>query len=138
MSITAIHTVKALGLFAAMAVLSVASASAQSSPSTSPASQAMPMAMAPAAPGPESASTQAFKAANDKMMQGMNIPMSGNPDQDFVAGMIPHHQGAVAMARTELQYGTNPEMLRLARQIVASQDSEIARMKAWQKAHPAK
>jgi uncharacterized protein (DUF305 family) len=81
-------------------------------------------------------STKAFKAADDKMMMDMNRPMTGNADQDFVAGMLPHHTGAIDMARVEIQYGKDPEMLRLAHGIVAAQEKEIAQMKAWQKKHP--
>ena len=93
----------------------------------------MPMATADANASP---STKAFKAADDKMMMDMNRPMTGNADQDFVAGMLPHHSGAVDMARVEIQYGKDPEMLRLAHGIVAAQEKEIAQMKAWQKKHP--
>ena len=93
------------------------------------------MPMAP--PGADaSPSTKAFKAADEKMMKAMNRPMMGNADQDFVAGMLPHHGGAVDMARVEIQYGKDPEMLRLARGIVAAQEKEIAQMKAWQTKHP--
>ncbi len=100
------------------------------------AQQPMPgMAMHRSADVADSPSTQAFKAANDKMMLGMGAPMTGDADRDFVAGMIPHHQGAVDMARVELKYGKDPEMRHLAAAIVASQDKEIAQMKAWQAKH---
>ena len=93
--------------------------------------------MAAQAPGASaSPSTQAFKAADAKMMKDMDRPMTGNADQDFVAGMLPHHGGAVDMARVELQYGKDPELRRLARGIIAAQEKEIAFMKAWQKKHP--
>ena len=89
---------------------------------------------APAATGP---STSAFKQADDTMMRSMNRPLSGDPDQDFVAGMLPHHQGAVDMAKVELQYGKDPALRRLARAIIAAQNKEIGLMRAWQKQHPA-
>ena len=101
-----------------------------------PPGRAMPgMPMAP--PGADaSPSTKAFKEADEKMMKDMNRPMTGNADQDFVAAMLPHHGGAVDMARVEIQYGKDPEMLRLARGIVAAQEKEIKLMKAWQAKHP--
>ena len=68
-------------------------------------------------------------------MKDMNRPMTGNADQDFVAAMRPHHGGAVDMARVEIQYGKDPEMLRLAREIVAAQEKEITQMKACQTKH---
>ena len=78
----------------------------------------------------------AFKAVDDDMMKAMDRPMTGNADQDFVAGMLPHHAGAVAMAKVELQYGKDPQMLSLARNIIAAQEKEIAQMQGWQTRHP--
>jgi uncharacterized protein (DUF305 family) len=59
------------------------------------------------------------------------VKPTGKPDEDFVRMMIPHHQGAVDMAKVELEYGTDPELRQLASDIVAAQDKEIAQMKAW-------
>ncbi len=95
------------------------------------------MPMASGSDANASPSTRAFKAADDKMMKDMDRPMTGNTDQDFVAGMLPHHAGAVDMAKVEIQYGKDPEMLRLARAIIAAQQKEIAQMQAWQARHPA-
>jgi uncharacterized protein (DUF305 family) len=65
-----------------------------------------------------------------------HAPMTGNADRDFVAMMLPHHQGAVAMAKTELKYGKDPMLRKMAKDIIASQDAEIKMMQAWQAAHP--
>lgn len=83
-----------------------------------------------------SPSTQDFKAADKRMMKAMSRPMRGDTDQDFVAGMLPHHAGAVNMAKVELRYGKDPEMLKLAHSIIVAQDKEIVQMRNWQARHP--
>jgi uncharacterized protein (DUF305 family) len=69
-------------------------------------------------------------AGMKQMMEDMHAPgYSGNPDVDFLAMMIPHHEGAVEMARLVLIYGKDPLTRRLAEEIIASQTAEIAAMK---------
>ncbi len=78
-----------------------------------------------------SASTQEYLAANDKMHKDMNIEFSGNSDVDFFKGMIPHHQGAIDMAKVVLKHGKDLETKKMAQEIIAAQEKEIAFMKAW-------
>ena len=69
------------------------------------------------------------KAAMDRMMDGMAVKPSGNVDADFTAMMIPHHQGAIDMAVAELRHGKNPQLRRIAQEIIVDQQQEIAAMK---------
>lgn len=79
---------------------------------------------------------QAYMDAMQKMMKDMNMKPSGNADRDFVVMMLPHHQGAVDMAKIELRYGKDPMLRKMAEDIVKSQEREIAEMKAWLAKHP--
>jgi uncharacterized protein (DUF305 family) len=82
---------------------------------------------------PDHSEEQAFLSENsvamNKMMADMTVKPSGDVDRDFVAMMVPHHQGAVDMAQAELKYGHNEQLRRLAREIVANQQQEIVVMR---------
>src|SRR5688500_16275527 len=78
---------------------------------------------------------KAFKEANDKMHQDMMMEPSGDTDKDYAMMMIPHHEGAIAMAKAELQYGKDPTLRAMAEKIIAAQEAEIAELKKWQQEH---
>jgi hypothetical protein len=67
--------------------------------------------------------------AMTRMMTGMEIKPSGDVDQDFAAMMIPHHQGAMDMAQSELRHGHNEQLRRIAQEIIVDQQQEIAAMR---------
>jgi uncharacterized protein (DUF305 family) len=115
----------ALGLFVVLL--------AGPSPATAQQTGSMSMSMPAASPA-----DAAFAHGMKEMQRQMaDAPTTGNADQDFVAMMIPHHEGAIDMAEDELKYGHDPFLRRLARDIITAQRHEIANMKAWQTRHPA-
>lgn len=73
----------------------------------------------------------AYQAANEHMHADMAVPLTGDPDIDFAQGMIPHHEGAVAMAEIVLEYGEDEEIRQLAEEIIAAQEEEIAFLREW-------
>jgi uncharacterized protein (DUF305 family) len=83
--------------------------------------------------GDSGPSSLAYHAINAKMHEGMDIAFTGNADIDFVRGMIPHHQGAVDMAKTVIAFGKDPQIRKLAEEIIKAQETEIALMQDWLK-----
>lgn len=77
-----------------------------------------------------------FRMANEKMHKDMGVALSGDADRDFALSMIPHHQGAIDMARIALKHGKDPEIRKLAEDVVSAQEGEIAQLKEWLARHP--
>ena len=77
-----------------------------------------------------------WNASMEKMHAAMaSVEPSGKSDVDFVRLMLPHHQAAIKMAETQLLFGNDPQMHRLAQGIITDQQSEIELMQLWLKQH---
>jgi uncharacterized protein (DUF305 family) len=83
----------------------------------------------------DTASTKDFKEAHGRMMKAMNKPFTGDPDVDFRVHMIPHHEGAVDMAKIALKHAKDPETKTMAEGIIKDQEREVGEMQAWLKKH---
>jgi uncharacterized protein (DUF305 family) len=81
----------------------------------------------------DSPATKGYREANAKMHRAMDIPYTGDPDVDFVRGMIPHHQGAIDMAKVALQNAKDEQIRKWATDVIREQEREIAEMQAWLK-----
>ena len=106
-------------------VLLVAQGSSAPAPVPAPAPAAAPAKSA------EEAFMKENAVAMDRMMADMNVPSSGNIDRDFTLMMIPHHQGAIDMAKVVLAHGKAPELRTLANASITEQEKEIAFVQAW-------
>ena len=85
----------------------------------------------------EDSSWSALTNSMMKMHAAMSsVKSTGNTDADFAALMLPHHEAAIDMAKAELLYGKDPQMRRLAQEIITDQQSEIELMQLWLKQHP--
>lgn len=89
------------------------------------------LAGTPAVLASQHEAADALKQAMDRMHHAMPMDFAGNADIDFARSMVPHHQGAVEMAKVELKYGKDPELRKMAERMIADQEREIAEMKAW-------
>ncbi len=86
-------------------------------------------------PRPPTAATNAYKEAATQLQLDMGIPYSGDADKDFAALLAAYHKGAAAIAKIELQHGTDPEMRRLAEKIVSTDEKEMKMLHDWQGKH---
>ncbi|MEP7173007.1 MAG: DUF305 domain-containing protein [Aestuariivirga sp.] len=76
-------------------------------------------------------STKGYEEAMAKLEKNMTMAYTGDADVDFVNGMIPHHQGAIDMAKVAIQYAKVPEILNLAQDVVTAQEGGISFMTGW-------
>ena len=79
--------------------------------------------------------TRDFKASHEQMMRNMAVPYTGDPDVDFRLQMIPHHQGAIDMAKVAMRHAKDPWSKQLAEAIIVEQQREIAQMRGWLASH---
>ena len=85
----------------------------------------------------KSSPSMAMKQSMSGMMKGMQeMPMSGDTDRDFAAMMKVHHQGAIDMAQAELASGKDPQLRKMAQNIISAQKKEIKEFDDWMKKHP--
>jgi hypothetical protein len=96
---------------------------------------AAPVGLQGGSPVPDNCATE-LRAAMNRMHESMSrLPTAANADEDFVRLMVPHHQAALDMAKTQLLCGKDPQIRRLAQEIITDQQSEIELMELWLKSH---
>ena len=89
-----------------------------------------------AAAAPDDPVEGAFAAINNRMHRDMAVPAGGNPDAAFAQAMIAHHQGAIDMARVILGFGSDPEIRKLAQEVITAQQGEITFLQQWMARQP--
>ncbi len=119
-----------VAVFAGLALTSLAWAQKTDPPKLDQAGLDMMMKMMEP-PADAMPAAKALFEAHRKMQQAMMTLSTGDADRDFISGMIPHHQGAVDMAKVVLQYGRDPEVKKLAEGIIKAQNEEIVWMTTW-------
>ena len=119
--------------FAISALLALAGAPMAIAQMQSMDMQKMMQALTPAPSDP--ASTKDFKQAHMGMMKNMNMEFSGDADVDFARSMIPHHQGAIDMAKLELKHGKSPEIRQMAEKMIKDQEKEQKDLQAFLQKH---
>ena len=116
------------------AALFCAPAAAQTPPEdTSPALKRDHTTILPSVASPAAA---AYDAAIERMHRALNIPFSGDADRDFVAILLVQTQGAIDLARVELQRGRDPQLRKLAQDLIAASERDLAVLRQWQAAPP--
>ena len=154
-----LKTALILGLMAPVASMAQPAAAphhppaGQSAPATSaapapaqPAASSMPMmsmmgdmikmmSMGSQPKGDAGPSSQAFNGLMQRMHQDMQMTYTGNADTDFVKAMIPHHKGAIDMAKVVVAFGKDPEVRKLAEAMIKAQEEEVSAMQSWLKSH---
>lgn len=86
--------------------------------------------------GEEDGPERSFRSMMDRMHRAMSVTLTGDTDADFARAMIPHHQGAIEMARLVLERGSDPEIRRLAEEVIAAQEKEITMLREWLARNP--